>query len=166
MIFGAQYESSAVVPDGTAPPAVANPITDYVPSARPGGRAPHVGLERDGQRLSTIDLFGNGFVLLTTPAGKAWHEAAQRLGIKAFSIGDGGLADPEGLWTTANGVDEAGAVLVRPDGYVGWRSRAMTGHPEASLSEAMTSILSRLRLPSSAGEVAPSYGDGGVKGAK
>src|SRR4029077_11646917 len=44
MIFGASYESSAVVPDGTALPTVANPITDYVPSARPGGRAPHVWL--------------------------------------------------------------------------------------------------------------------------
>src|SRR5260370_19682434 len=76
MIFGAQYESSAVVPDGTAAPPVANPITDYVPSARPGGRPPHVWLERDGQRLSTIDLLGNGFVLLTRPAGPARREAA------------------------------------------------------------------------------------------
>ena len=40
MIFGASYTSMAVVPDGTAAPAVANPVTDYVASARPGGRAP------------------------------------------------------------------------------------------------------------------------------
>ena len=50
MIFGAAYTSSAVVPDGTPPPPVANPVTDYVPSARPGGRAPHVWLERGGER--------------------------------------------------------------------------------------------------------------------
>ena len=35
MIFGAAYTSRAVVPDGTAAPAVADAVTDYVPSARP-----------------------------------------------------------------------------------------------------------------------------------
>src|SRR5215831_8584003 len=49
MIFGATYTSAAVVPDGTAPPVLANPVTDYVPSARPGGRAPHVWLARKGE---------------------------------------------------------------------------------------------------------------------
>ena len=143
MIFGAAYQSSAVVPDGTAAPTVANPITDYVPSARPGGRAPHVWLERQGERLSTIDLVGDGFLLLTTKAGQSWREAAQRLGLRTFSIGDGELADPEGQWTTSYGLDETGAVLVRPDGYVGWRSPAMTADPAASLGAAMTSIMGR-----------------------
>src|SRR5215475_6692696 len=45
MIFGARYESSALTADGTPPPTVANPVTDYVPSARPGSRAPHVWIE-------------------------------------------------------------------------------------------------------------------------
>src|SRR5258708_20776081 len=143
MIFGAGYESSAIVPDGTAPPAVSNPITDYVPSARPGGRAPHVSLERGGQRLSTIDLFGNGFVLLTTPAGKAWHEVAQSLGIRTVSIGDGELADCDGQWPATYGLDETGAVLVRPDGYVGWRSRATLADPAGRLHGAMTRITGR-----------------------
>jgi hypothetical protein len=102
-----------------------------------------VGLERGGQRLSTIDLFGNGFVLLTTPAGKAWHEAAQRLGIRTVSIGDGELADCDGQWLETYGLHETGAVLVRPDGYVGWRSRAMPADPAAMLGEAMTSIMGR-----------------------
>src|SRR5262245_15728135 len=48
MIFGAHYESAAVVGDGTALPEVADPITEHVPAARPGSRAPHVWLERDG----------------------------------------------------------------------------------------------------------------------
>jgi hypothetical protein len=102
-----------------------------------------VGLERGGQRLSTIDLFGNGFVLLTTPAGKAWHEVAQSRGIRTVSIGDGELADCDDRWLATYGLDETGAVLVRPDGYVGWRSRAMPDDPAASLNEAMTSIMGR-----------------------
>jgi 2-polyprenyl-6-methoxyphenol hydroxylase-like FAD-dependent oxidoreductase len=142
MIFGAAYESSAVVSDGTAPIAVANPVTDYAPSARPGGRAPHVWLARDGERLSTIDLVGNGFVLLAGQKGHAWRVPAQRLGVAAYSIGDGEFADPEDSWTAAYGVDEGGAVLVRPDGYVGWRSPTMAADPAASLGEAMAAILS------------------------
>ena len=132
------------MPDGTAPPAVANPITDYVPSARPGGRAPHVWLERDGERLSTIDLVGNGFVLLTSHGGQSVarrRHSASASGPSASATAS--LADPEGQWTTAYGLDETGAVLVRPDGYVGWRSPAMTADPAASLGEAMTSIMGR-----------------------
>jgi aromatic ring hydroxylase-like protein len=40
--LGACYQSTAVVPDGTAPAAVDDPVTNYVPSARPGHRAPLV----------------------------------------------------------------------------------------------------------------------------
>ena len=58
MIFGAAYSSGAVVPDGTDAPDVANPVTDYVPSARPGARAPHVFFQHEGKKLSTIDVVG------------------------------------------------------------------------------------------------------------
>src|SRR5207253_6565351 len=44
--FGAAYESPAVVPDGTRPPVVADGYSDYVQSATPGCRAPHVWLGR------------------------------------------------------------------------------------------------------------------------
>ncbi len=76
LIFGASYESTAVIPDGTAAPHIDDPITQYVPSARPGSRAPHVWLERNGERISTIDLVGNRFVLLTGAQGGAWKSAA------------------------------------------------------------------------------------------
>ena len=149
MIFGASYTSMAVVPDGTAAPAVANPVTDYVASARPCGRAPHVWLDRDGARISTIDLVGNGFVLLTGPKGRAWSQAAQalasdtRLNLEALTIGDGGLADSDGQWQAAYGVDDAGAVLVRPDGYVGWRSPSTTTDPTITLRAALSGILGK-----------------------
>ena len=86
---------------------------------------------------------GKGFILLTGAAGRAWRQAAQHLDIRAFSIGDGELTDPEAQWAKAYGLDETGAVLVRPDGYVGWRSRALTADPTATLGEAMASIMGR-----------------------
>src|SRR4029077_17152497 len=59
MIFGAHYPSTAVVPDGTDAPYVANPVTDYVPSARPGGRAPHIWLRGQRAPSSTLHLVGD-----------------------------------------------------------------------------------------------------------
>jgi putative polyketide hydroxylase len=134
MIFGASYASRAVVPDCTPPVPVANPVTDYVPSARPGGRAPHAWLQRNGQQVSTIDLLGKGFVLLTSAEATDWNEAARRVGIPSHDLGDK-------EWAAAYGVDESGAVLVRPDGYVGWRSASMAKDPVAALGGAMATIM-------------------------
>jgi putative polyketide hydroxylase len=147
MIFGAAYTSSAVVPDGTPAPAIANPVTDYVPSARPGARAPHVWLERNGMRVSTIDL--GGFAILAGRRGTDWVRAARqlasdmRLTLGAHNIGDGEIEDADGQWHVTYGVDEDGAVLVRPDGYVAWRSRTLTRDPTATLHEALAAILAR-----------------------
>lgn len=149
MIFGASYESAAVVPDGTAPVIPANPVSDYVASARPGGRAPHVWLERDGTRISTVGVVGNGFVLLTGTQGGAWKQAARhvssemRLGLTTLTIGEGGITDGDGQWAAAYGVDETGAVLVRPDGHVGWRSSTMAADASAALRRALATILDK-----------------------
>jgi putative polyketide hydroxylase len=147
MIFGAAYTSSAVVPDGTPAPALANPVTDYVPSARPGARAPHVWLERGGVRVSTIDLVG--FVILAGRRGTAWVQAARQLAsetgftLGAHTIGDGEIKTADRQWHAAYGVDEDGAVLVRPDGYVAWRSPSLTREPTAALRAALAAILAR-----------------------
>jgi hypothetical protein len=140
------YESTAIVPDGTAPPAYANPVTDYTPSARPGGRAPHAWLERDGTRVSTIDLVGKRFVLFGS--GRGWRPAATALPsappLDLFTIGPGGdLGDPDGHWHAAYDVDAGGAVLVRPDGYVGWRRRAPVADPTGTRRAAVAALLGR-----------------------
>jgi putative polyketide hydroxylase len=130
LIFGACYESMAVVPDGTPRVVVDDPVTDYVPSARPGSRAPHVWLKRGDEQISTIDLFGPHFALLAGRGGGAWRRAAQAIGpswppLFVYTVGkDGDLGDPDGNWHEAYGVDADGAVLVRPDGHVAWRSRS------------------------------------------
>ena len=72
---------------------LSNPVTDYVPTGRPGARAPHVWLERDGVRLSTLDLFGDRFVLLAGAGGTSWRDAASpgarelAVPIAAFTVG-------------------------------------------------------------------------------
>jgi 2-polyprenyl-6-methoxyphenol hydroxylase-like FAD-dependent oxidoreductase len=143
LIFGASYQSMAVVPDGTPAVAVDDPVTDYVPSARPGSRAPHVWLMRGNEQISTIDLFGPHFVLLAGRDGGAWRQAAQGIAtslppLMAFTIGrDGDLVDTDGNWHDAYGVDTDGAVLVRPDGHVAWRSRSGASNPGLVLRTAL-----------------------------
>ncbi len=150
LIFGASYESNAVVPDGTPRTAVDDPVTDYVPSARPGGRAPHVLLTRGDQQISTVDLFGPHFVLLTGADGAAWRRAAQAIGpmvppLQAHTIGTGGdLGDPDGNWHAAYGIDKDGAVLVRPDGHVAWRSRSGASNPLEVLRAALDRVFGRM----------------------
>jgi hypothetical protein len=154
MIFGAAYASAAVVPDGSAPPAVANPVTDYAPSARPGGRAPHAWLVRDGAPVSTIDLVRPGFVLFAGRGAEGWRAAARRaqaatgVSVDAVTIGPGGdHADPDGAWAAAYEVDD-GAVLVRPDGHVAWRTGSAPPDPGAALEWALARVLGRAAAPS------------------
>src|ERR1700759_783912 len=81
LIFGANYESTAVVPDGTPAPALEDMVTEYVPSARPGSRAPHVWLKRGNEEISSIDLGGAHFLLMAGAQGEAWKFAAQALAL-------------------------------------------------------------------------------------
>ena len=145
MIFGASYRSGAVIPDGTSPPAVDNPVTDYAPSAWPGVRAPHVWLRNRGEngeeeRTSSIDLVGNGFVLFTGREGARWVDAARACNVQPIAVGTGDFATADAGWRDIYGIEEAGAVLVRPDGHVGWRSATLTRDPGRDLAEAMTAI--------------------------
>ncbi|MFB7338225.1 FAD-dependent monooxygenase [Streptomyces adustus] len=146
--FGTVYDSAAVVPDGTRPPAVEDDYSDYAPSATPGCRAPHVRLGPDGT-LSTLDLFGPGFTVLTGPDGTAWREAAAvaahrlRLPVAGYTVGSPGLADLGGLFLRRYGIGSGGAVVVRPDGYIGWRSADAATAAGKQLTEAIEQITGR-----------------------
>jgi putative polyketide hydroxylase len=145
--FGAAYDSSAVVADGTDPPVVEDSYSDYVQSATPGCRAPHVWLGRPDAGLSTLDLMGPAFTLLAAPEGGAWctlaADASRELGIQidGYTIGGPGLNDC-GAFAETYGLKRDGAVLVRPDGHVGWRSACgpVTG---TELVAALSQILCR-----------------------
>ena len=102
--------------------------------AVPGSRAPHLWLERDGRRRSTLDIFGRGFVLLAAPDGAAWCDAAPAAAVPgvrlaAYRVGRAELAVPDDSFTEAYDVSRTGVVLVRPDGFVAWRARAASSRP-------------------------------------
>jgi putative polyketide hydroxylase len=118
---------------------------------RPGSRAPHLWLERGRERLSTLDLFGRGFTLLTTPSGASWTTAARNaaagipgLELDAHVIGESSsLRDPSGQFPTAYGVADSGAVLVRPDGFVAWRGMVLPGDPARVVGRVLETVIGR-----------------------
>ncbi|MFC3908851.1 FAD-dependent monooxygenase [Legionella dresdenensis] len=122
--IGFRYEQGALLPENTQAP---EENTDrYQPSTYPGSRAPHYTLQKDGQNLSTLDLFDKEFVLLCSDQDRDWQEAAAALTncpLTCYRIGPNGeLQDPQGNWLAMYEIDQHGAVLVRPDGHVAWRS--------------------------------------------
>ena len=144
LVFGARYTSAAVVADGPAEPAQGQ-TGHYVPSAAPGCRAPHVWLNKSGQRLSTLDFPGRRFVMFCAVEGSAWKDAAAAMSapeIAGVIIG-GDIQDEDGRFLEVYGLEKDGAVLVRPDGHVGWRSRSGVSNPSVALASAIDAILCR-----------------------
>jgi hypothetical protein len=146
--FGTVYSSSAVVPDGTSAPKVEDSYSDYVPSATPGARAPHVWLGGRGkEKLSTLDLFGAGFTVLAGRDGAQWCLAAAdararfRVPVASYVIGAPGLEDRAEAFLERYEIASDGAVLVRPDGYVAWRAASGQTDGGESLVRAVGQVL-------------------------
>ncbi|KAL8736977.1 MAG: hypothetical protein Q9181_002145 [Wetmoreana brouardii] len=116
---------------------------------RPGNRAPHLWVELQGRRVSTLDLCGKGFVLLAGAEGALWLEAAQKvsyvlgINVAAYCAGPEGdlISSANGDLEAAVGISPQGAIVVRPDGFVVWRQRRQSSDCEAELERAMRQTL-------------------------
>ncbi len=144
--FGSRYRSAAIlqdVPDDGAP--VEDPTR---PTGRPGTRAAHVVFEYRGKSISSVDLIGRDFVLLTGPDGAPWARAgtalAYRCGVplSIYRVG-ADLVDVNRKWEDRYGVTSAGAVLLRPDGYIAWRARTVASSASTALREAIARVMFR-----------------------
>ncbi|QUQ71551.1 FAD-dependent oxidoreductase [Kutzneria sp. CA-103260] len=104
VIAGYRYDSPAVIGAEPVPS-----LEDLTLDGTPGSRMPHLWVTPG---TSTLDLV-DGFTLLTGTKADGWLAAAAEVGIPAHAVDS---------WADAAGIDENGAVLVRPDGFVGWRT--------------------------------------------
>jgi 2-polyprenyl-6-methoxyphenol hydroxylase-like FAD-dependent oxidoreductase len=136
-LLGTQYEQGALIADDRGP----GPMDRLAPEGRPGTRAPHVWVRRGDERISTIDLAGPGFALLTGADGQAWVDAARELDIAGYRIGpDAEIDDQEGRWLAEVGIKPDGALLVRPDGIMAWRSVEAVADLATALAGAMRAV--------------------------
>ena len=152
--LGQFYQSAAVVGDGSRrPEPERDPELYYQASTVPGSHLPHVWVGDASSRLSTLDLAPyTRFTLITGIAGeREWTAAAEavaaELGVPlaAVVIGPGrAVTDLYYDWARIREVAEDGAILVRPDKFVGWRSAGLPAAPEAALRDALLSLLGRV----------------------
>jgi 2-polyprenyl-6-methoxyphenol hydroxylase-like FAD-dependent oxidoreductase len=145
--LGPVHRSAALLPDGDDGALLENPRT---PTGRVGVRAPHVPVDVEGVPGSVHDVLGRGFVLLAAPGGQAWIDAAAAAGtalgcpVAAHRVApDGDLVDKAEAFARAYGLDAEGAVLVRPDAVVAWRSRGNANDPQGTLEQALRRLLFR-----------------------
>ncbi|RKE34731.1 2,4-dichlorophenol 6-monooxygenase [Paraburkholderia sp. BL23I1N1] len=123
-----RYASAAVIPDPQLGPEEWKQDKGLYlqPTTRPGAKIPHAWLiDKHGIRISTLDVTGKGkFSLVTGLSGGAWVKAAEALDLsflRTVVTGAKGSEDPYCDWQRQREVAEAGALLVRPDGYIAWR---------------------------------------------
>jgi hypothetical protein len=156
-MIGYRYRSEAIL--GNDPATSTHDGIEWLDQPEltglPGTRVPHFWVGRRGQRISTLDLLGGCFVLLTGESGFAWCEAVQRVAqtqrvaLSAYRLGaDADLFDLENVGPTRLGILSEGTVLIRPDGFVAWRSREQSQSPALLLEQVLARILCQSPTPS------------------
>jgi 2,4-dichlorophenol 6-monooxygenase len=148
--YGYIHHSAAVVHDGTAGELPEN-FRIFTPSTKPGHPLPHAWLERPDQtRLSTLDLVPpGGFLLLAGEDGQPWVDAARGIaaerGIElvALRVGhlSGDLYDPRLRFEQIRDFGPGGAILVRPDRCIAWRTTTGAPDPTETLRPVFDQIL-------------------------
>ncbi|WDL90475.1 FAD-dependent monooxygenase [Bacillus sp. HNR-4] len=141
---GYQYCSEAIIDDSVTP----HRMDSVELNGRPGTRAPHFFGTYDGKEVSILDLLGNDFVLLTIAENRTWAECVQNvsstlgINIKFYSVGlRGDFIAQEDIFRKLYGLGDEGAVLIRPDGFIGWRSEKEVVNLDTVLNEVMNHLL-------------------------
>jgi hypothetical protein len=147
LLIGYQYRSAAVVSEdpGPADPDAVSLVEKLC--GQPGTRVPHAWLVRRGKRVSTLDLLGRGFTLLTGDDDAAWSDAtasaSTAVGVPISVQRIGTELDVDGSWAAVTGLAPDGALLVRPDDFVAWRADKLPHSPTTDLGQVLCQILGR-----------------------
>lgn len=117
--FGQRYNASAGIAytSGARGGIYEDP---YLPTTKPGSRASHIWFRRNEKMKSLFDYFEiSNFVLLCSGRGTAWVNMKethfQTLPLKVANV-------PLGEFFSKYQIRDTGAVLVRPDGVIGWKA--------------------------------------------
>ncbi|WP_431972408.1 FAD-dependent monooxygenase [Nocardia sp. bgisy134] len=150
--LGYRYESSSVVDDGIPfPEPQRDPELHYERTTHPGAYLPHAWVEHEQKQVSTLDLVGHGrFSLIVGIGGEPWIRAAAEVGaalgieLPVYSIGlRCEYDDIVGDWVAIREVGDQGAILVRPDRHIAWRSMGLRDKPAEELRTALDHVLAR-----------------------
>jgi 2,4-dichlorophenol 6-monooxygenase len=139
--FSYNADTGVVLDDGSVRPEVANPVREYVPTTIPGSRLPHAQLHRGGEAISTLDLVTPGYFLLICN-DSAWAHVAlpTQWPLTRVVIGVD-VTDEDGTWTSLSGIRHDGALLIRPDQHVAWRTQEGPSGDVDDLHEVLNSLM-------------------------
>ncbi|KAG9789399.1 Tetracenomycin A2 monooxygenase-dioxygenase [Exophiala dermatitidis] len=158
--YGYSYDSTSQAIFAEDTTLLLSRLTRLVPSlgqivgidGKAGSRIPHIWVQSEGQRISTLDVLGKSFVVLAGADGHKWHEAAAKvasdlgLDIGVHRVGPEPaceLVASGGAWESAASISATGALLVRPDGFVAWRAWSCPSDLEHKLEDVLKRVLFR-----------------------
>lgn len=143
--FGYLYSGPLISQDSSSTPA--EDVVDYVPTTYPGARLPHAVLSVDGTLVDAHDALDPNRLTLLTFAGDEWAPVVSTLAASGPGVVTVVADAPSGTerrhLIDLYEVGEVGAVLVRPDGHVAWRTADSASAAGASLSGFLNSQWSR-----------------------
>jgi putative polyketide hydroxylase len=152
MIAGYKYRSRAVVTGEPAPSNAAQVqlVESEQLHGEAGTRLPHAWVQRNGDRLSTLDLHDSALRLFIGASGAPWASAASSVSallgipIDVYRVGpEEAIRDQDGQWALRTGLSPEAALLVRPDDFVGWRADTIPRSPADALHNTIRQILAR-----------------------
>lgn len=145
LVFGYNYHRRAIL--GKSTESVPLQLTQH-PSTlhgEPGTRVPHLVLEHEGVRISTVDLCLGKWTLLLGSNASNWQESVRhvekKFGLRILMLSIGGAHGWKDVEGRFNKIFAKDVVLVRPDGFVAWRSTSTVNDPQTLLERVVMKIL-------------------------
>jgi 2-polyprenyl-6-methoxyphenol hydroxylase-like FAD-dependent oxidoreductase len=134
-------DAGLVLDDGTTRPEVSNPVREYVPNTVPGSRLPHAVVRRDGDLISTLDCITPGsFLLLCNNSDWANIELPKDVSLTRVVVGVD-VADELEQWSLLSGIHLDGALLIRPDQHVAWRTQRGPSESAANIAKIFEQLM-------------------------
>ncbi|KAB8068835.1 FAD binding domain-containing protein [Aspergillus leporis] len=124
--FGQLYCSQGI-PEQEAGLPVARRPDEW--AGQPGTRAPHVWIQKQGINISTLSLFQGAWVVLSED--HQWGDIVARF----FGVEQEDDVFPK--FGDMFGIATGGCSLVRPDGYIAWRTKGICEKPVEALTLAL-----------------------------
>lgn len=91
----------------------------YWPTAFPGSRAPHLWFETPDKKMSLYEHFERTEFVLLCCSNRGWGEAMEKecrdMPLKLVIV-------PQGEFLSKYKIKDSGAVVIRPDGVIGWKA--------------------------------------------
>ena len=80
-----------------------------------------------------------GILNAESPWCEAARDSTKLLGIETYLVDN--IADPDGRFAEVYGISPSGAIIVCPDGFVGWRTKTADGASFLRVSDTLASLL-------------------------